>query len=159
MLCFALARPLLSVANTLVQIITVELASVKLRIQRIAIMAAGLGIGSGLSAVVHGVLRGPDSFRWLFAIALMPALLVVPLLHTIPEPATQPGETPLAHLGVIAFDARSRLAIVARFSFSSASSPDPRAASPSSTPKGSSRCVLRACPRSSSRAVSRGSSD
>ena len=116
-LCFALARPLLSVANTLVQIITVELASVKLRIQRIAIMAAGLGIGSGLSAVVHGVLRGPDSFRWLFAIALVPALLVVPLLHTIPEPATQPGETPLAHLGVIALDARSRLAIVCSLSF------------------------------------------
>jgi len=116
-LCFALARPLLSVANTLVQIITVELASVKLRIQRIAIMTAGLGIGSGLSAVVHGVIRGPDSFRWLFASALVPIVLVVPLLRSIPEPAKQPGETPLAHLGVVAREARSRLAIVCSLSF------------------------------------------
>jgi AAHS family benzoate transporter-like MFS transporter len=116
-LCFALARPLLSVANSLVQIITVELASAKLRIQRIAIMAAGLGIGSGLSAVVHGLVRGPDSFRWLFALALVPVLLVVPLLHTIPEPAKKSGETPLAHLGIVPRDARSRLAIVCSLAF------------------------------------------
>ena len=116
-LCFALARPLLSVANTLVQIITVELASVRLRIQRIAIMAAGLGIGSGLSAVVHGIIRGPDSFRWLFAIALVPVVLVVPLVRTIPEPATRSGETPFAHLGVVAREARSRLAVVCSLAF------------------------------------------
>ena len=110
--CFALARPLLSVANTLVQIITVELATVKLRIQRIAIMAAGLGIGSGLSAVVHGVVRGHDSFRWLFAFALVPVLLVVPLLRRIPEPAKSARETPLARLGSVPLEARPRLAIV-----------------------------------------------
>ena len=116
-LCFALARPMLSVANTLVQIITVEFASVQLRIQRVAIMAAGLGIGSGLSAVVHGIIRGPDSFRWLFAIALVPAGLVVPLVHRIPEPVRKPGETTLAHLGVIPRAARSRLAIVCSLAF------------------------------------------
>jgi AAHS family benzoate transporter-like MFS transporter len=116
-LCFAMARPLLSVANTLVQIITVELASVKLRIQRIAIMAGGLGIGAGLSAVVHGVVRGPASFRWLFAFALVPVVFVVPLLRTIPEPTKKSGEVPLAHLGVVPRVARSRLAIVCSLSF------------------------------------------
>jgi len=80
-------------------------------------MAAGLGIGSGLSAVVHGLVRGPDSFRWLFALALVPVLLVVPLLHTIPEPAKKSGETPLAHLGIVPRDARSRLAIVCSLAF------------------------------------------
>jgi YNFM family putative membrane transporter len=116
-LCFALARPLLSVANTLVQIITVEFASVALRIQRIAIMAAGLGIGSGLSAVVHGLVRGPDSFRWLFGLALIPVIFVVPLLHTIPEPVKKPTEAPLAHLGVVPREARSRLAVVCVLAF------------------------------------------
>jgi AAHS family benzoate transporter-like MFS transporter len=116
-LCFALARPLLSVANTLVQIITVELASVRLRIQRIAIMAAGLGIGSGLSAVVHGIIRGPDSFRWLFAIALVPVVLVVPLVNRIPEPVTKSPETPFAHLSVIARDAWSHLGVVCSLAF------------------------------------------
>lgn len=110
--CFAFARPLLSVANTLVQIITVELASVQLRIQRIAIMAAGLGIGSGLSAVVHGAVRGGDSFRWLFGLALVPVLLVIPLLRGIPEPRTSRGETPLARLGSVPLEARGRLGVV-----------------------------------------------
>jgi MFS family permease len=110
--CFALARPLLSVANTLVQIITVEFATVQLRIQRIAIMAAGLGIGSGLSAVVHGVVRGSDSFRWLFGLALVPVVLVVPLLRRIPEPAKGSSETTMARLGAVPREARGRLAVV-----------------------------------------------
>jgi MFS family permease len=116
-LCFALARPLLTVATTLVQIVTVELASTQLRIQRLAIMAAGLGIGSGLSAVVHGFLRGPDSFRWLFAMALLPALAIVPLLGAIPEPPQKSELLPLAHLGVVPGEARGRLAIVAIVAF------------------------------------------
>ncbi len=115
--CFALARPLLSVANTLIQIITVELANTSVRVQRIAIMAAGLGIGSGLSALVHGAVRGPDSFRWLFALALVPVVAIVPLLRSIPEPPTRASEVRLAHLGLVPRDARGRLAVVAAVAF------------------------------------------
>jgi MFS family permease len=77
--CFAFARPLLSAASTLVQVVTVELSSVHRRIHRLVVMAAGAGIGAGLSAVLHGVIRGPDSFRWLFALAVVPVALVVPM--------------------------------------------------------------------------------
>jgi AAHS family benzoate transporter-like MFS transporter len=111
-LCFAVARPLLSVANTLIQIITVELASTRLRVQRIAFMAAGLGIGSGLSAVVHGLVRGTDSFRWLFALALVPVLTIVPLLRAVPEPPTRSSDDRRAHLGVVPREAWERLSVV-----------------------------------------------
>ncbi len=62
-LCFALARPLLSAASALVQVITVEFSTSAQRIHRLAIMAAGAGIGAGLSAILHGIIRGPGSFR------------------------------------------------------------------------------------------------
>jgi MFS family permease len=110
--CFVLARPLLTTASTLVLVITVELSTTALRIQRLAIMAAGLGIGSGLSAILHGVIRGPDSFRWLFALALVPIFVIVPFLRKIPEPATRSKEAPLARLGAVPSEARGRLAIV-----------------------------------------------
>lgn len=112
-LCFAFARPLLSTASTLVQVVTLELSSTRRRIHRLAIMAAGAGIGAGLSAVLHGVIRGADSFRWLFALALLPVVLVAPLSRQIPEPVHSTRESPLAHLGRVPSEARGRLWIVA----------------------------------------------
>lgn len=116
-LCFALARPLLSAASVLVQVVTVELSSTSRRIHRLVIMAAGAGIGAGLSAVLHGVIRGPSSFRWLFAVALAPVLLVVPLLRSIPEPTHDTEDVPLVHLGHVPAGAHGRLAIVATIAF------------------------------------------
>ncbi len=86
-LCFALARPLLSATTTLVQVITVELSSTKGRIDRLVIVSAGAGIGSGLAAIFHGLIRGADSFRWLFALALVPVLFMRPMLRAVPEPS------------------------------------------------------------------------
>jgi len=116
-LCFALARPLLTVATTLVQIVTVELASTQRRVERLAIMAAGLAIGSGLSAVVHGLLRGSGAFRWLFALALIPVFVIVPMLGAIPEPVARRDLVPLARLGAVPREAWSRLAVVAIVAF------------------------------------------
>jgi MFS family permease len=116
-LCFALARPLLSAASTLVQVITVELSSTQRRINRLVIMAAGAGIGAGLSAILHGIIRGPDSFRWLFALALLPVFVIVPLLRTIPEPLQRSSDAPLARLGAVPRALRGRLAIVATIAF------------------------------------------
>ncbi len=116
-LCFAFARPLLSAASTLVQVVTVELSSTRRRIHRLVVMAAGAGMGAGLSAVLHGVIRGPGSFRWLFALAIVPVLLVVPLLRHIPEPTHLRDEVPLAHLGAVPRRFRGRLAIVAAMAF------------------------------------------
>ncbi len=116
-LCFAMARPLLTAASSLVHVITVELASTALRIQRLVIMAAGTGIGSGLSAVLHGIIRGSDSFRWLFALTLVPVLVITPLLRSIPEPAQRFDVVPLARLGAVPADFLGRLAIVATMAF------------------------------------------
>ncbi len=113
-MCFALARPLLSAASALVQVITVELSATSQRIHRLAIMAAGAGLGAGLSAVLHGIIRGPDSFRWLFAMAFAPALFISPLLGSIPEPA---HERPPARLASVPGEIRGHLAVVATVAF------------------------------------------
>jgi MFS family permease len=116
-LCFAFARPLLTAASALVQVITVELSSTRQRIHRLAVMAAGAGIGAGFSAVLHGVIRGPNSFRWLFALALAPALFIGPLLQSIPEPAHVTSTTGIARLGSVPRTIRARLAVVAVIAF------------------------------------------
>lgn len=116
-LCFAVARPLLTVASALVQVVTVELTSTQRRMQNLAIMAAGSGIGAGLSAIVHGLVRGPNSFRWLFALALIPVVVVMPLLHSVPEPTFRTKDSPMARLGAVPASARGMLAIVASVGF------------------------------------------
>jgi MFS family permease len=116
-LCFAFARPLLSAASALVQVITVELSATSERIHRLAIMAAGAGVGAGLSAVLHGLIRGPDSFRWLFALALAPALPISPLLASIPEPVRHRSPGVGARLGAVPRAIRGHLAIVATVAF------------------------------------------
>jgi MFS family permease len=111
-LCFALARPLLSTTTTLVQVISVELSSTKRRIDRLVIVSAGAGIGAGLAAILHGLIRGPDSFRWLFALALVPIFFLRPMLRAVPEPAFHGSGAPLARLGAVPKGVRGRVAIV-----------------------------------------------
>jgi MFS family permease len=116
-LCFAFARPLLSAGSTLVQVITVELSSTTRRINRLVIMAAGAGIGAGLSAILHSLIRGPDSFRWLFSLALLPVFFLVPLVRVIPEPLQRASDAPLARLGAVPRVQRSRLAVISIVAF------------------------------------------
>jgi MFS family permease len=77
-LLFALARPLFGAASALAQIMTSE-HSHGHRVGSMAVLTAGTGIGAGLAAVLHGAVRGPNSFRWLFALALVP-LFIMPLV-------------------------------------------------------------------------------
>ncbi len=111
-LCFALARPLMSTTTTIVSVVSVELSTTKGRIDRLIIMAAGAGIGSGLAAIFHGLIRGPDSFRWLFALAIVPVLFLRPMLRRVPEPTFRSQESPLARLGAVPRGRRGRVAIV-----------------------------------------------
>ncbi len=108
--CFALARPVLSTTSAIVQVITVELSTTTLRIERLVIVSAGAGLGAGLAAIVHGFVRGPNSFRWLFALAIVPLALVAPLVRRIPESVTRREST--ARLGSVPRSIRTRLAIV-----------------------------------------------
>jgi MFS family permease len=111
-LCFALARPLLSTTTTVVQVVTVELSSTKGRIDRLVIVSAGAGIGAGLAAILHGLIRGPDSFRWLFALALVPVFFIRPMLRAVPEPTFHSADAPLARIGAVPRGVRGRVAIV-----------------------------------------------
>jgi MFS family permease len=102
-LFFALARPLLTATTTLVQVVCVELSNERVRVVRLAWVAAGAGVGAGISAILHGLLPGGDAFRILFATAAIPALAVRPLMRSVPEPVAHlSAGTPLtAHLGAI----------------------------------------------------------
>jgi MFS family permease len=104
--CFALGRPLLSTVSTLLQVMTVELSTSAQRVGRLAFVSAGAGAGAGLSAIVHGAIRSAGSFRWLFALAIVPVVVVGALLRLVPEPATRDaaslvrvGAVPRAHRG------------------------------------------------------------
>ncbi|MHB1208813.1 MAG: MFS transporter [Acidimicrobiales bacterium] len=116
-LCFALARPLLSAASALIQVITVELSTSAKRIHRLAIMAAGAGIGAGLSAVLHGIIRGPGSFRWLFSLALVPAFFIRPLLRVVHEPSDVRASSSLARLTSVPRAIRGHLGVVSTIAF------------------------------------------
>jgi MFS family permease len=111
-LCFALARPLLSTTSVLVQVITVELSSTKGRIDRLVIISAGAGLGAGMAAVLHGLIRGSASFRWLFALAILPIFFVRPLLRDIPEPTHHRGDAAFARIGAVPRGVRGRVVIV-----------------------------------------------
>ena len=115
--CFAVARPLLTASSTLVQVVTVEISSTARRVHRLVIMAAGGGIGAGVSAILHGVIRGPDSFRWLFAVAVVPTIGAPWLMRQVPEPISRSSDYPWARLGAIPKDVRGRLGIVAAVLF------------------------------------------
>ena len=111
-LCFALARPLLSTTSTLVQVITVELSSTERRIHWLVVMSAGGGMGAGLAAILHGTIRGADSFRWLFALAIVPIFFLSPLLRRVREPKLRSSDAPLVRLGALPRAVRRRVGIV-----------------------------------------------
>ncbi len=110
---FALARPALTAAGSLAQVMTAELTSSRLRVTALTIVAAGAAVGAGCSAILHGIFHGPDGFRILFACALAPALLMIVLVPRIPESRGPVHEAShIAHLGAIPVALRGRLAIV-----------------------------------------------
>ena len=108
--CFAIGRPFLSAALALLQVVAVELSSAQHRIGRLALVAAGSGGGAGLAAVLHGAIRGGSSFRWLFALAVVPLVLVGLILRRVPESQV---EKAAVRLGAVARSARPRLFVVA----------------------------------------------
>jgi MFS family permease len=109
---FALARPLLSAASALAAVVTTELTTTSKRVTALAIVTAGAAVGAGLSAVVHGIVRGPDAFRILFASAVLPAVFVVFLVRRLPESYGPARTTTVPRLGSVPRELWGRLAIV-----------------------------------------------
>ena len=109
---FALARPALSAASALATVVTAELTSTRTRVTALTVVSAFAGAGAGLSAIIHGVVRGPHGFRVLFATAIIPLALVVVLVPRLKETLAVHHTAHPPRLGAIPREIRGRLAIV-----------------------------------------------
>ena len=110
---FACARPLLSATNSLIQVIVTETSTDRNRMHRLAWLAAGAGLGAGLSAVLHGIVRGENSFRILFALAMVPAIVLWPTLRHVLETHRRDDSATMPRLGSVSPEYRGRLIILA----------------------------------------------
>jgi MFS family permease len=124
---FALARPLLSATNALGAVVAAEETQTRDRAKAIALVTAGYGIGAGLTALVRGAAGEGLGFRGLFALALVPLVLLPLLARRLEEPdryqrlrvATDPGLAAVAPrvLGRIRAELRPRLRLLAVLAF------------------------------------------
>ena len=76
---FALGRPFLSAANALTQVVAAEHTASSDRAKAVAFVAAGYGVGAGLTAVIHSLAASHPGLPGVFALAVVP-LLAVPLI-------------------------------------------------------------------------------
>jgi MFS family permease len=83
---FALGRPLLSATNAVAQVMAAEMTGSEQRAKAIALIAAGYGVGSGLTAVIHGVGKSTLGYRGLFALAVVPLVAIFFIRRHLVEP-------------------------------------------------------------------------
>ncbi len=108
----ALARPCLAALNAVAGVVAAEESRSADRAGAIALITAAYGLGSGIVSVGRGLLPGDPSFRVVTAFALVPLLVLVPLLGPrIREPAIarqrgraaqRPGAIPRPYRGRVA---------------------------------------------------------
>jgi MFS family permease len=124
---FALGRPMLSATNAIAGVVAAEETDSRDRAKAIGLLAAGYGIGAGLTALVRGVAGEGLGFRGLFALALVPLAATPLLARWLEEPdryqrlrvAQDPelaGARP-AVLGRVPADLRPRLWLLAMLAF------------------------------------------
>jgi MFS family permease len=115
---FACGRPLLSATNALAQVAAAEQTGTRGRASAVALTAAGYGVGAGLIAIIDSLASGFLGFRGMFALAVVPLVLVPLLTRWIEEPDRFTVESerldhPLPVLGPVGPSFRRRLAVVA----------------------------------------------
>ena len=71
---FALGRPFLSSTNALSQVSAAEQTSSADRAKAVALVAAGYGVGAGLTAIIHSLGSSVLGFRGIFALAVVSGL-------------------------------------------------------------------------------------
>jgi MFS family permease len=118
---FAAGRPLLSATSGVAQVAAVELTSSVDRARAVALVAAGYGVGAGLTAVIHSLGEGALGFRGVFALAAVP-LMALPLLRwRLVEPDRYALLAAAEHgqpvLGPVARGLRGRLLVVGALAF------------------------------------------
>ena len=119
---FAFGRPLLSATNALAEVMAAEETSSKDRAAAVALIAAGYGVGAGLSAILHSLAAGALGFRGIFALAIIPLVVVVLIRRQLEEPsrflvAEAAPDHPTPILGAIGPPYRRRVALVALIGF------------------------------------------
>lgn len=118
---FACGRPLLSATNALTQVIAGEETGASDRARAVALVAAGYGVGAGLIAILHSLFLHSLGFRGLFALAVLPLLLVQLLRRRVPETGRfrhelASGRRQLPVFGAVRSN-RGRLGLVVMISF------------------------------------------
>ena len=118
---FALGRPLLSATIGVAQVAAAELTSTAERARAVALVAGGYGVGAGLTALIHGAAKTTLGFRGVFALAIVP-LVLLPLIGrrlVEPERFTRVAKGGYARpvLGPVGSAFRRRLVIVALLTF------------------------------------------
>jgi MFS family permease len=73
---FAVGRPALSATSAVAQVAAAEQTAASDRTRAVALIAAGYGIGTGLTAIVHALAGSILGFRGLCLLALVPAVLL-----------------------------------------------------------------------------------
>jgi MFS family permease len=120
---FALGRPLLSATNALAQVGAAEETASHDRAKAIALVAAGYGVGSGLTAVIHGLAKGVLGFRGIFLLAVVPLAGVFLIRRWLVESdrynvaAARAGAHPRAVIGAVGTAYRRRLLVVTGLAF------------------------------------------
>jgi MFS family permease len=120
---FALGRPLLSATNALAQVGAAEETASKDRAKAIALVAAGYGVGSGLTAVIHGLAKSTLGFRGVFLLAVVPLGAVFLIRRWLVEPdrytvaSARTGDHPRPVLGAVGPAYRWRLLVVTGLAF------------------------------------------
>jgi MFS family permease len=119
---FALGRPLLSATNAVAQVSAAEETDASQRTKAVALIAAGYGVGTGLTAVIHGLAKSTLGFRGLFLLAAVPLVAIVFIRHRLVESgrfelAAAATDHPLPVFGAVGHAYRWRLLTVAALAF------------------------------------------
>ena len=83
---FALGRPFLSATTALSHVVAAEQTASGQRTRALALVTAGYGLGAGLAAVMHSLASTSLGFRGLFALAVVPLVLVPVFARWVTEP-------------------------------------------------------------------------
>lgn len=114
---FALARPLLSATNALAAVIAAEETRSVDRAKAIGLITGGYALGAGLTALVRLLIPTAYGFRGLFAMVIVPLLLVPLLGRWLREPSSfadlqTRGPPSRPRLGAVRHDLQGRLALL-----------------------------------------------
>jgi MFS family permease len=108
----ALARPLLGAVNAVAGVVAAEVTDAAGRAGAIALVGGAYAAGTGLAAVVRAGVGDLVGFGGLFALALVPVVLLPLAARAVREPALyRPPQQP-RRLGAVRAGLRRRLAVV-----------------------------------------------